>query len=355
MFSRQIDKTPKSIIENGKINFGTYKKITNFLDIKDVKKPFACLPFPPIFSNLVIKSRIAYMFNIENYIGMVEFFDDKIFGLAEVIIWNKETGQKFAYHTMMATRKRIVPTNTQKASCASYKKTRNIKIKWNRQTKQLYLKFLVKGDRYRPSAKGIFVSNFSTTEQEELLTVCPAPTFSRCSASWHIPLQINGGIQTAKHKKDLKEIQEKQGLSLMIMNRTYLKLYSKSEMMCGLIKLNGQDIIFRFTNTSQDGINTDTYNDNILSINNKITPMPSVYITHPFGTNNKWVVQDTENMVDLVFHPISSNNRTLNILVLRNVYTVIYGTFEGVLVNENGEKIILKNCPGIVKKNFLRL
>ena len=33
----------------------------------------------------------------------------------------------------------------------------------------------------------------------------------------------------------------------------------------------------------------------------------------------------------------------------------IYGTFEGVLVSDDGEKIVLKNCPGIVKKSHIRL
>ena len=93
----------------------------------------------------------------------------------------------------------------------------------------------------------------------------------------------------------------------------------------------------------------------MISVNGKITAMPPVLITHPFGISKKWIAQDTEGMVDLTFNPISVNSRTLNIVLMRNAYTTIYGTFEGVLVSDDGEKIVLKNCPGIVKKSHIRL
>ena len=65
--------------------------------------------------------------------------------------------------------------------------------------------------------------------------------------------------------------------------------------------------------------------------------------------------QDTESMIDLTFNPISTNTRTLNILVLRESYSVIYGTFEGVLLTKDGEKIVLKTLPGILHTDNLRL
>ena len=93
----------------------------------------------------------------------------------------------------------------------------------------------------------------------------------------------------------------------------------------------------------------------MLSVDGDITAMPPVCITHPFGIQKKWIVQDTESMVDLSFMPVSCSSRTLNIIVMRNAYTTIYGNFEGVLLTKNGEKIVLKNCSGIVKKSMLRL
>ena len=125
--------------------------------------------------------------------------------------------------------------------------------------------------------------------------------------------------------------------------------------MFGISEIDGKNIVFSFSNTSQDALDEDNYNDNMLSVDGNITAMPPVQITHPFGLSGKWVAQDTEGMVDLVFNPVSINSRTLNIIIMRNAYSTIYGTFDGVLISKDGDKIILKNSPGIVKKSHIRL
>lgn len=166
---------------------------------------------------------------------------------------------------------------------------------------------------------------------------------------------MSGGIGTGKHRKDIKELPEENGLALMVMNRTYLKMHCQSEFMVGLFELDGKKILFSFSNTNQDAIDEDNFNNNMLSLNGDISAMPPVCITHPFGIEKKWVVQDTEGMVDLCFFPTSLASRTLNIILMRNAYTTIYGNFEGVLLSKDGEQIALKNCPGIVTKSTLRL
>ena len=40
---------------------------------------------------------------------------------------------------------------------------------------------------------------------------------------------------------------------------------------------------------------------------------------------------------------------------MRTDYSAIFGTFDGVLLTGTGEKLTLKNFPGIVKKSRLRI
>lgn len=354
MYSRPLETAPESIVQNGKINFGSFQGVPATVDIRGVKAPFAGVPTSTFFSNFRIKSRMYFVFAVDNYIGLAEFFDDKTFGLAEVIFWNKENGQKLAYHNLMGPRRRFVPINTFEAACTSFGSTRYIKISWSRKRGKVSLTFTVKGDRFRPSAKAKYIARLDQGN-EEVLFVNPAPITQRCSATWMAPLNLEGGLATAKHRHYIKEIPQYKGLGLMLMNRTYLKPRTSSEHLFGLAEIDGKNVIFSFANTSQDALDEDNYNDNMLSVDGKITAMPPVQITHPFGLSGKWVAQDTEGMVDLVFNPISINSRTLNIIVMRNAYSTIYGTFEGVLVSKDGHKIILKNCPGIVKKSHIRL
>ena len=107
--------------------------------------------------------------------------------------------------------------------------------------------------------------------------------------------------------------------------------------------------------TNMDAADSDSYNCNVLVVDGKQTALPSVYMTHPFGIDKNWIIQDTESMVDLTFTPLSVNSRTLNLIALRTNYHTMYGTFEGVLLTADGEKIILKNFPGMLHKGMLRL
>lgn len=354
MYSRPLVKAPGNIVQNGKINFGSFSGVSDAVDIRGVKAPFAGVPTSTFFSNFRIKSRVCFVFAVENFIGLAEFFDDKAFGLAEVIFWNKENGQKLAYHSFMGPGRRFVPTSTFEASCNTFSGTRHIKIGWSRKRDKLALTFTVRGDKFRPAAKARYVSHLNA-ESSEVLFVNPAPTMQRCTATWFVPMALEGGLATGKHRHYIKEIPQGKGLGLFMLNRTYLRPRSSSEIMYGMANINGKDIVFSFGNTSYMALDEDTYNNDMLSVDGEITAMPPVQITHPFGIGKKWVAQDTEGMVDLAFNPASVSNRTLNIIVMRNVYTTIYGTFDGVLVSKNGDKIILKNCPGIVKKSHIRL
>lgn len=354
MYTRNVLETPKKLVQNGKINFGTFLSAPEKIDIKDVPAPYAGFPFPKFISNTRIKSRLSFVFDNDEYIGMCEFFDDKVFGLAEVIFWDKKTGKKMAYHNFMGPRRRFVPKNTQKAACVSFDKTRYMKISWNRDLNKISLSFTVKGDRFRPAAKGRFDSVFDEYTKE-MVAVTPAPSSQRCSATWIMAMPSKGGISVAKHRRFIKQLPVENCRSMFLLNRTYVKSHSLREVMFGFVNLDGKNISFSFASSNQDASSPDHYNDNVLVIDKELTPMPPVCITHPFGISKKWVIQDTESMVDLAFHPESVNNRVLNIIVMRNAYSTIYGTFEGVLLSKDGEKIVLKNCPGIVKKSTLRL
>lgn len=354
MYSRPLIHAPQSIVHNGKINFGSFFGVPETIDIRGVKAPFAGIPTSSFFSNFRIKSRLAFVFSVDNYIGLAEFFDDKLFGLAEVIFWDRETGKKIAYHTFMGPSRRFVPISTKEAVCTSYA-PRYIKISWSRRHNKISLSFVVRGDKFRPAAKANYVARLSNDGSAEMLSVTPSPTTQRCSATWIVPMNLDGGLNTGKHRHYIKEIPTGKGLGLMLLNRTYLKPRSSSEVMFGMTVADGKNIVFAYSNTTQDALDEDTYNDNMLSVNNELTAMPPVVITHPFGLSGKWIAQDTEGMVDLTFNPVSLNDRTLNIVLMRNAYTTIYGTFEGVLVSKDGEKIVLKNCPGIVKKSHIRL
>lgn len=350
MYSRLFSEPPEHIVKKGKASFGSYKGVSPKTEIRGMYAPYAGIPLPAFISNLRIKSRLNFIFSLEKYCGFVEFFDFKVIGLAELIIWNKETSKKFVYHFIMPPRRRFIPTTTTRGICATYSDRRFIKVSWGRQHLHHAMTFKVHGDSVRPSIEGYIYSPKEDDIHTDFLFVNPSPASSRCSATWFASMSANGHIAI-----DGEEADDSNGLCAMSLNRTYYKFHSRSTFAWGIGDCNGKKIIFQIKNTEMDAADADNYNDNILIIDGKETALPSVLMTTPFGTDKKWIIQDTESMVDLSFTPQAVNHHVLNFIALRTENEVIYGTFEGVLLNSQGEKIQLKNLTGIITKGLLRL
>ena len=350
MYTRELVEAPDKLIKNGKAQFGTYKGVSPKIDIKGMFAPYAGLPVPTFLSNLRIKSRLNYVFSIDSYFGKASFMDFKIIGICEIFFWNKQTGKKYVYHEIMPPRRRLIPLLTTRGICASYRKSRFLKISWGRQHQHHAMTFKMKGDSARPSAEGYFFSPIEDDMHCDVMLVNPSPTSSRCLATWLSSMSIKGHLTLNKEEAD-----DSQGLAMMNLNRAYFKLRSKATLLYGLDSVNDKKIAFFIKTSNMDAADADSYNENILFVNGEATPLPPVYITHPFGLDDKWIIQDTENMIDLTFHPLSRTSKTLNLVALRTSYNTLYGSFEGVLLTKDGEKISLKGFPGIIYKNLLRL
>ena len=282
--------------------------------------------------------------------GLVEFFDFKILGLAEICFWDKSNGKKYVYHSIMPTRRRFIPKNTDRGICASYRRSRYIKISWEKAHENKSMRFHVKRNSGWPASEGWFHSAREDSMRTDMSFVNPSPAASRCSAFWLSTMKINGHLAIKDTEAD-----NSSGLALMIMNRFYSKTISRSMRFCGIGNIEEKDIIFYLNVSTSDAADPDKYNSNALIINGEKTALPSVVATHPFGLNKKWIIQDTESMIDLTFTPDSLYGRTVNLIAIRTAYSHIYGTFEGVLLDKHGNKIPLKSFPGMITRSSLRV
>ena len=179
MYSRKFTDPPEHIVQNGKAHFGSFSEVSPKTDIRGMRAPYAGVPVPSVISNLRIKSRLDFVFSLEDFIGLSQFYDFKVFGLGEIIFWNKANGKKYVYHTIMPPRRRFVPVLTTRGICACYRKSRFIKISWGRQHQHHALTFKVKGDSARPNSAGYMFSPMQDDFHTDSLFVCPSPGSSR--------------------------------------------------------------------------------------------------------------------------------------------------------------------------------
>lgn len=353
MYSRELLSPPNKLIVDGKPLFGCYKDLPKSMDIKGVKRPFRVIPLPKFITNLRIRCSISLILNTQEYIGNLYILDAKFFTYSEFILWKKDTKQKFSYRHITGIRRRVIPKNLEKGNCHIRAKKREVHLRWNQEKNLFSLDLYMKGDKYRPSFSANFLINTKSSDFSKVFSVMPAPSTARCTALAQITGPTDGTLFINKNKQYIIP-HILTGDMFLNIRRVYAKLRTIHKQITSTGKIGNDRVSVQLGLGSASSIDNIKYNENILFVNGQKTPLPPIVITHPYGINKNWNIQDTENMVDLSFTPISDNLRTLSIFILRSKHHTMYGHLNGVLLTKDGNSITLKNFPAIATLQRIR-
>jgi hypothetical protein len=355
LYSRAIAETPDELIQNGKPVFGTFASAPKRLDIRGVEQPFGVPPLPAFLSNYHIRSNLSFMFNAGRIIGSIDFFSTWFLGFAEVMLWDTETGRKYPYRTLIGPRRRFIPYDLAVGRSSTHLKGFAIKISWNRKENRFSLTARLAGNSVKPRVMISLRAELDSPFFSEAAVVMPAPIMRRCRAVYRLTSPVNGVVSLTPKKGDAFSVPVAGGAALFDLHRAYYGMHTKSEYAYGFGKLGERYVAFSIASSTIDAVRPGDYNENFLFYGGKMTPLPPVKITYPFGINGEWVIQDTESMVDLVFTPRSVYARMHSVFILTTRYHLMYGAFNGVLLTKTGEKIVFKDFLGITKKHLIRL
>lgn len=353
MYTREITPAPEKLIQNGKPVFGTFDSLPKKLDIKGVTTPYAGIPYPPILSRLRIRARAVYVFSVSDYVGVVQFFDNKILNMAEFALWNTKRGTKYVYRKFLGARRKMIPTKLGAGRCSTRTPGRRIRFSWNHQSGRLLLAVNVRGFSHRPEIKVFAQGNFNGAASKEIVSVKPAPTTRRCSATWYASVPITTKFEVKGVEKVAAD--NAKGNSLLFVNRAYYKFVTRGESITASGVIDGKNVSLRLSTTSLDAANTSRHNDNALFVDGSFTPLPPVCITHPFGIAKDWNAQDYESMVDLSFVPQNSYSRKANFILVNASYDTVFGFLNGSVLCADGSKIELRDFPAVAQISRIRL
>lgn len=347
---------PDALVQNGHANFGTFSGAVSRLDIRGMRAPFGGVPLPVFISNFRIKSFLTFTFTAGQYLGTVSFFDAKLFGLADIDLWNTENGRKYSYKSIMGPRRRFIPHNIDQGFCASFNPHRYIRISWDHKRDRVSIIFNVKGDSARPSFQAALSGHFSDSSSAEVTQCVPLKSRRRCSATYCVSTRLKGSLTTGKTRKTAGEtVTAENTNSFLTINRAYYPYLSEGQSIYATGTCRGKNISFLISNIQDSTLDPESENQNILIVDGTATPLPPVKMTQPFGIDKKWVIQDTQNMVDLTFEPISQIYRDVQAFAVKFLITTIYGKFEGVLKTKDGQNIQISAFAGIARDQLLRI
>ena len=193
MYSRTIADPPERIVHNGKPIFGAFSHPPKELDISDVRNPYTFMRMPRFLSKLRIRSDISVVFTSDEFTGIITLFDVKYFCFSEVVIWEKSTGKKYAYRYIFGFR-RLVSKNMERGRSFTFRKSRYVRVSWNREKKRVSVVFTMKGDNIRPSFSADLRLDMADNRAAEWFAVTPASIKRRCSATYYCAAPYNGSI-----------------------------------------------------------------------------------------------------------------------------------------------------------------
>ncbi len=350
LYTRNITSAPQKPVKKGKALFGSYNGWFKYFDIKGLVRPFGNLPIPTIFTNLRIKEVFRFMFCSDELVAEIEFFSGGYFSFMETTLWITETQQKLAYRQLLPGGFIHLPKHIGYSvmTCRGHKRYVRIFSRLSKGRLHVDFDFLATGER--PICEGRLDFDIRNGEALNYSSVIPYLVNRRCEASYFQSGVIDGWVSLGF--KDMY-IDSKNAVGAIDFRKSYLGLRTKRLFLTGLGRIDGKMLSFQLS----DSISPDSarYNSNILLYDGAHTPLPAVTITRPLGSDGKWVIQDTEGMVDLIFTPLSQSKRWLNALVLKTTYRTIYGVFSGVIMTHDGTPIKLKKFSGIAKDFRLRM
>lgn len=347
---------PSALVKNGHALFGTFAGHVSQLDIRGLHSPFGGVPLPVFISNFRIKSSLLFNFNAGAYQGLISFFDNKMFGLVEIDLWNKENGRKYVYRNLMGPRHRFIPHNLEQGFCASFNPRRYVRISWDHKRDRISIIFNLKGTSGSPSVQAALTGHFSDPASNEVTQCVPLKSRRRCCATYVTSQKLRGTLTIGKTKKSAGQvINVENETSVFSIKRAYYGYRTQEQKIFASGDFKGRSISFVLNNSLDSVSLQEAVNQNVLMVDGNCTTLPPVKMTQPFGVKKKWIIQDTENMVDLTFVPVSRIYRELSLFAFKIVVLNLYGKFEGVFKTKDGEDITVSGFGGLAREQLLRV
>ncbi|GMO58672.1 MAG: DUF2804 domain-containing protein [Treponemataceae bacterium] len=354
VYLRKTQSAPECIEKNAQPLFGTFSGFPKQFDIRGVRRSFLQLKIPRVITDFLVRDNLSFMFNYGGYTVSVDIYATRFIGFCEAVFWKtdkqKYSAQKIAYRSLIAFRRTLIPYNLEKGVVYTGRKSRAVRISWNRSQNRFSLLLNFKGDTERPKVNLSLSMDLTSPFFQEALCVLPDPARNKCRAVYRFFSPCSGAIGYNNESNTVRE-----GSALFDIRRACHKLTVKNEYCFGFGLADNKRIGFSLATCGALSANPNEYNENMLFSDGVFTPLPQVIITHPFGIGGEWIIQDLESMIDLSFKPVSVQRRENNLFIIAARYYLIYGVFNGWIVTKTGEKIVLKDFEGIAKKHSVRL
>jgi hypothetical protein len=349
MYTRQFQDPAVLPIEDGKPRQGTWNRAFDTLDLSSVVRPYV-LPLPRWLKDIRIKEWQSFVVQNKLYYLKAVLSNIKYYRMARVFILNKETRERLIFKKIVPFSGWSLPGNLYNAAVSSKSYGFFFRIHAWLDADVIKVDLDIEATGKRPS----FTAHLNFGLEPEKTT----------------PIAVNLLFADARPMYAFKGLGEVRGD--MVFGGRHISLdpnettgffaeykgyfpYRMQGAWCSGSGFDGQGRRLGFSvaeNHTRESFNN---NENVLWVDGKPTLLPPVRITMPQGPDSVWVIQDVEGMVDLNFTPQEKLRTGFIYIITHFDYITPLGSYNGMLLNSEGEQLQIRNVWGHGEKLYLRI
>lgn len=348
--------TPESIVENGRVHFGTFDAPWQNLNLLDAQKP--CGPRMPDFLK---KSRLteweAFEVGMDEgalisavyKIGLIRF---------SIFVWYDKAEDKI-YSWRNISSKKNVKVASQLVSDHCYCKTKSseYRIENDFMNGKARAKGYTKGkngefsidmsfERVSPLANGVMplAKNKDGSLRNALYS---EKDFFKATGN----ITINGKCYLT-NERSVGIIDDHKGFYPFRAHYDWLTAMGKTQ-------IDGEEKYFAFNLTRNQSVDQEQYNENVIWLENQSFPMPPVVFKHKDNKKkaNEWRVVDEKGLglVDITFRISKVFYMPIHALVIDCYYALPFGALEGYVTDTEGKQYRVDGMLGIGEDKTTRM
>jgi hypothetical protein len=349
MYTREILAPRGSPVENGIPIAGTWNRAFSQVNLLDIHRPYHW-PLPSWLRDCRIKEWEAFSVQDERFVLEAFLGNFKLCRIAQVILYNKESGENFVFRKFFPASGWRLPRSLAHGSveCRSSRFFFRVHTWLNAGT--IKLDFDIPATRRQPAITAELSFNM---EKRDVTPAVVSLKFDerRSMYAYKAIAAVRGDIVFGAEHFSLDPAQ----CSGIFRDYKGFFPYQMRGVFCGAMGFDGEGRRYGFHIAENQAKENRKNNENALWVNGQLTPLPPVRITMSNGPESNWVIQDVDGMVDLVFAPREPYRCGVSLLAISGDFFGSLGYYNGMVVSANGEQIQMKNQWGMGEKLYLRV
>lgn len=349
--------TPESIVENGKVHYGTFDAPFKNLNLLDAEKP--CGPRMP---DKMKRGRLTEWEAFEVHmdegalISAVYIMGPLAFN---IFVWYDKKTEKIS-----AWRNFVFPASKGKVASQliddhCYLATKNSEYRINND----FLNGKASAKGFSKSKKGTFEIDIAF-ERISPLANGVMPLKKDKKGDFKNPLysekdffKATGHITVNGERYDTNE----NSVGIIDDHKGYYPFRAHYDWLTtmGTIDMDGEKKYFAFNLTRNQSVDQENYNENVIWIENESFPMPPVVFKHKDGKKKakEWHVVDEkgEGIVDVKFEIKDVFYMPIHLGLVDVYYALPYGNISGYVTDTNGKRYVVDGMLGIGEDKTTRI